>query len=57
VVHGLKWFAVGRVLAEVKKDRSIVVLGSSLMTRTIDAFLETADRLLQEGLKPKLPKI
>jgi methanogenic corrinoid protein MtbC1 len=48
---------VGRVLAEVKKDRSIVVLGSSLMTRTRDAFLETADRLLQEGLKPKLPKI
>ncbi len=30
------------------------MLGSSLMTSTRGAFLETADRLLQEGLKVPL---
>jgi len=42
------------MLAEVKKSRSIAVLASSLMISTRGAFLETADRLLQEGLQVPL---
>lgn len=40
----------GRVLEAIKKHRPIAVLGSSLMTSTRGAFLETADRLKKEGL-------
>lgn len=43
-----------RVIAEVKKNRPVAVLGSSLMTSTRGAFLETADRLLQEGIEVPL---
>lgn len=44
----------GRVLEEVKKNRPIAVLGSSLMTSTRGAFLETADRFAKEGIKVPL---
>ncbi|MGD0952294.1 MAG: cobalamin-dependent protein [Methanotrichaceae archaeon] len=39
-----------RVLEEVGKYRPIAVLGSSLMTSTRGAFLETADLLKREGV-------
>ena len=39
-----------RVLEEVRKNRPIAVLGSSLMTSTRSAFLETADLLKKEGV-------
>ncbi len=39
-----------RVLEAVRKNRPVAVLGSSLMTSTRGAFLETADRLLKEGI-------
>ena len=40
-----------RVLEAVRKNRPVAVLGSSLMTSTRGAFLETADGLKKEGLK------
>ena len=39
-----------RLLEEMRKYKPIAVLGSSLMTSTRGAFLETADKLLKEGL-------
>ncbi len=43
-----------RVLEAVRKNRPVAVLGSSLMTSTRGAFLETADRLKKEGLSVPL---
>ena len=43
-----------RVLEAVRKNRPIAVLGSSLMTSTRSAFLETADLLAQEGIEVPL---
>ncbi len=43
-----------RVLEAVRKDRPIAVLGSSLMTSTRSAFLETADLLAKEGIEVPL---
>jgi methanol corrinoid protein len=43
-----------RVLEAVKKNSPIAVLGSSLMTSTRGAFLETADLLLKEGIEVPL---
>lgn len=40
-----------RLLEEVRAHRPVAVLGSSLMTSTRGAFLETADRLAKEGIK------
>lgn len=44
----------GRVLEAVREDRPIAVLGSSLMTSTRSAFLETADLLAKEGIEVPL---
>jgi methanol corrinoid protein len=39
-----------RVLEAIREHRPVAVLGSSLMTSTRSAFLETADLLMQEGI-------
>ena len=39
-----------RVLEAIKEHKPVAVLGSSLMTSTRSAFLETADLLAQEGI-------
>jgi len=43
-----------RLLEEVRAHRPIAVLGSSLMTSTRGAFLETADRFAKEGISVPL---
>jgi len=43
-----------RVLEAVRKNRPVAVLGSSLMTSTRSAFLETADLLVQEDIEVPL---
>lgn len=43
-----------RVLEAVRENRPIAVLGSSLMTSTRSAFLETADLLAREGIEVPL---
>jgi methanol corrinoid protein len=43
-----------RVLEAVRKSRPVAVLGSSLMTSTRSAFLETADLLAREGIEVPL---
>ncbi|HWQ19720.1 MAG TPA: cobalamin-dependent protein [Methanotrichaceae archaeon] len=40
----------GQVLEAIRKNRPVAVLGSSLMTSTRGAFLETADLLKKEGI-------
>jgi methanol corrinoid protein len=42
------------VLEAVRNNRPIALLGSSLMTSTRSAFLETADLLAKEGIKTPL---